>query len=118
MTDLAVSKYLGKRRGRDGWAQLVSGQRASGLTVPNYCDREGVSVASFYRWRTLIGDVPSRSASKRSRSIESRGDSFVDLGMMGEVAVAANGPAPTESGARLEVRLDLGDGIVLTVRRG
>lgn len=118
MTDLAAAKYLGKRRGRDGWARLVSGHHASGLTVSNYCDREGVSEASFYRWRSLIGGAASRSVNKGHRGLALRGDSFVDLGTMGDVVVAADRGAPVEPDARLEVRLDLGEGIVLTVTRG
>jgi hypothetical protein len=34
----------------------------SGLTVAAFCDREGVSVASFYAWRRRLQDDPPNAA--------------------------------------------------------
>ena len=117
----ASRRRVGKRHGREGWARLVAGHRASGLTVPQYCEREGVSTASFYRWRSLIGDVrDAGSASERApapgRSC-SPGAAFLDLGAVAAIDSAPNDARLQPEGG-LTVRLDLGDGLVLTLSRG
>ena len=33
------------------WQQRLNRFRASGLTVADFCEREGISTASFYAWR-------------------------------------------------------------------
>lgn len=44
------------------WHDRLEGHVGSGLTIAKSCEREGVSVASFYAWRGM------RAASSRSRS--------------------------------------------------
>jgi transposase-like protein len=39
------------RRTRAQWRQLVEGFSGSGLTQACYCERHGISVTSFQRWR-------------------------------------------------------------------
>jgi transposase len=39
---------------RQLWHQRLERFRRSGLTVPTFCDREGVSTASFYAWRRRL----------------------------------------------------------------
>jgi transposase len=40
---------------RHAWQQRLDRFRRSGLTVAAFCDREGVSAASFYAWRRRLG---------------------------------------------------------------
>ncbi len=43
------------------WRERIAWQQQSGMTVVECCDVEGVSVASFYRWKKLIeGSVRQR----------------------------------------------------------
>jgi putative transposase len=49
---------------REEWRQRVKRQRQSGLTVADFCRREGVSSAAFYLWRQKL-QGKSRSTSKR-----------------------------------------------------
>ncbi len=119
MSDLAITKYLGRRRSREQWRQLVWGHRGSGLSVTGYCEREGISAASFHRWRSLLGDVSSGSvgrAARRSKAGVAR--DFVDLGMMNRVRVAGDGKSARDCGKRVELRLEFGGAIVLTLSRG
>ena len=99
-----------RRQRRDGnaWRSLVSGFEESGLTVSQFCEREGIGAASFYHWRSRL----SRSGTRRKSQPAShpnvpapRGD-FLDLGTLGS------------SSARMEVRLELGGGVVIHVTRG
>jgi transposase len=39
---------------RQRWHQRLERFRRSGLTVPAFCGREGVSTASFYAWRRRL----------------------------------------------------------------
>jgi hypothetical protein len=76
----------------------------SGQTVAAYCARSGISVGSFYRWRTLL-DLP-RQAVPAAPAVSAA--SFLDLGALGN----------TSAGSRMELRLELGHGIVLQLVRG
>ena len=49
---------------REEWRQRIKRQRKSGLTVAEFCRREGVSSASFYLWRQKL-QGKSRSKPKR-----------------------------------------------------
>jgi putative transposase len=95
-----------QRRGEQAWRELVERQAQSGLSVPAFCQREGISAWSLYGWRSRLrarrtGAVPvvSRSAA------EEPAPGFIDLGALG----------PSRS--RCEVRLDLGGGVVVHVVR-
>ena len=37
------------------WQALIGCQAGSGLSVAEFCRRESISTASFYRWRRLLG---------------------------------------------------------------
>jgi transposase-like protein len=52
------------------WRERVDRQRASGLSVDQYCENEGITRSSFYRWirRLNEGGVPERSPSADHRS--------------------------------------------------
>ena len=39
---------------RQLWQQRLERFRRSGLTVPAFCDREGLSLTSFYAWRRRL----------------------------------------------------------------
>jgi hypothetical protein len=48
---------------RQSWQQCLDRFQRSGLTVPAFCEREGVSPASFYVWRRrLQHDSPPPAA--------------------------------------------------------
>jgi hypothetical protein len=44
-----------KRRSREQWRELVGGWLGSGLTQAQYCERQGISTGSLYRWRAVFG---------------------------------------------------------------
>ena len=49
------------------WRRRVRRFGCSGLTVVRFCKQEGVSTASFYRWRNRLAEqkVPRRNAGAR-----------------------------------------------------
>lgn len=94
------------RRSRSQWRALLSGFKRSGLSVEAYCRGESISAASFYRWRGVLG----AGGDDRGAGVgEALRPAFVDLG---EFKAA---PAPRQ---RLDLKLDLGEGVVLHLVRG
>lgn len=98
-------KHKWRRRSVGEWRELLARQGSSGQSVAAFCARESISVSSFRRWRALVAPVGAATEA-RTRA---RQEAFVDLGMLG------SGGA---SRSRLELKLDLGDGVVLHLVRG
>jgi hypothetical protein len=92
------------RRSRGEWQALLSGFEQSALSVEAYCRRESISVASFYRWRGILCE------GERCREVMVRdaAPAFVDLGPLNA--------APRQR-ARLDLKFDLGEGLVLHLVR-
>lgn len=97
------------------WREAMLRFGGSGETVSAFCAREGLSPSSFYRWRERLGAAGSAGAAvpqRRGRSeLAAPPDAagFIDLGPL---------TAPTrEAAGALELRLDLGGGVVLQISR-
>lgn len=92
-----------RRRSRDEWRKVFARQMSSGLSVAAFCAREAISLSSFQRWRTRIATASGAPEAQTP----ARPEAFVDLGMLGSGGTS-----------RLELKLDLGDGLVLHLVRG
>ena len=98
-----------KRRSAEMWRTMVARFAQSGLTEEAFCEGEGVSPKLFHRWRTRRGKVTPRAViDNQARVAPSTASTagFVDLGPLKEAA------------SRLEMRLDLGGGMLVHVVRG
>lgn len=93
------------RRSEAEWRWLLSRFATSAMSAEAFCRAESISVSSLHRWRALLGDVPTQ------RRGAEPAPAFVDLGAVGAIAGG-------KTGARLELKLDLGDGVVLHLVRG
>lgn len=102
MSKIKIGANKWQRRSREQWQALLGRFASAGLSVSAFCALESVSEANFYRWKGLL--PPSGAG----HAVAQAAGGFVDLGPM------ASGPRE----ARLEVRLDLGSGVVLHVVRG
>jgi putative transposase len=78
----------------------------SGLTAIAFCEREGISSKSFYRWRVRLGRVTDQPLVAKAAQVTNAAAGFIDLGALG----------PANS--RMELRLDLGGGMQLHLVRG
>lgn len=105
MTNVGAGKRV--RRRREGWRALLAGFEGSGLGAEAFCRREGISAASFYRWRSILGDGGEQRGAVVVRKAT---PAFVDAGALGLARAR-----PLSS--RLDLRLDLGDGLVLHLVR-
>ena len=102
MTRATASNNKRQRRSREAWRELLTRFAASSLEIEAFCAHEGLSVSSFRRWRSLLTDEVSRGAALPSPGEQA---GFVDAGLLG-------------GGGRLELRLDLGGGVILHLSRG
>lgn len=97
-----------QRRDASAWRSVVSRFNESALSVSQFCEQEGIGAASFYHWRSRLSTQrTTRKRQPRAMPIApAPGSDFLDLGPL----------APSTS--RMEVRLELGGGIVVHVTRG
>lgn len=98
-------KGKGSRRSRQEWRALLAKLDGSGLGVAAFCRREAISAASLYRWRNLLSD----GSVGGEAVVSNRAPAFVDLGTLNSAS---------SSRPRIELKLDLGDGLILHVVRG
>jgi hypothetical protein len=94
------------RRDESQWRALLSRFSGSGLTVAAFCEREGVSTASFHRWRERIrGGIRDDGGEV---IVSPSAPAFLDLGCLDATASRA---------APIDLRLDLGGGLTLHLVR-
>jgi len=94
--------YGAKARKDVEWRHRLARFVEGSLPVKEFCQAESVSEASFYRWRKQLGESGAGTA-----------DGFIDAGIL---RASGAQPAATEA-ASLEVRLELGHGLVLHIVR-
>ena len=93
------------------WRDLFKRFDGAGLTVEAFCKAEGLSRSSFNRWRSRLPVCAGAAAAAAVGAAAARQSaaSFVDLGLLGAAVPAAT--------AGLELRLELGGGLSLTLVR-
>lgn len=87
---------------RGEWAERIRRRQGSGLTVAEFCEWEGVSVASFYNWQKKLSGTESVkqtvelvTSGRPSRSL--RKASFLPVHVM-------QGGTTTAPGTRIEIQ--------------
>jgi len=98
----------------DAWREVLQRFAEGGETISGFCRREGLCTNSFRRWRARLA-ATNESASPLVAASKTAKASFVDLGTLGAT------PVPSEltvAGThRLELKLDLGGGMMLVLLR-
>ncbi len=97
------------------WQQRVEGQKASGLSVDEFCAREGVSRTNFYRWmRRLQDGIPDSVAA------EEQPPAAAEVVRPNFLPVSLQAP-PVEvelpNGGRVRLPLGVGQAVLLEVIR-
>ena len=96
-----------QRRYRAGtWREILGRFEESGLGAPAFCARERVSVQSLRRWQARLGGESDDALVAKAKALTGETAEFIDLG-----ALRSGEP-------RLEVRLELGAGLILSIARG
>jgi transposase-like protein len=106
-----VSEGVKRRRhlSEPAWLEVFKRFEDSGLTIEAFCRREGLGRSTFTRWRSRLLGQPARGGQPRTPSPIPTPKDFIDLGVVG-ARVSESVPA-------LELRLDLGAGLTLTLTR-
>ncbi|MES2262771.1 MAG: IS66 family insertion sequence element accessory protein TnpB [Pseudomonadota bacterium] len=99
---------IGGKRSRKQieWRQRLARFAACGQGVKLFCQAESVSEATFHRWRKQLTEDGDGTPEV----------GFIDVGLL--AAPPASPPARDDQvGAAVEIRLDLGHGLVLHIVR-
>lgn len=98
----------------DTWRSRLQRHAQSGKTIAAFCRDESVSTATFHIWRAKL------AAASQVAAPPAQPTTFIDLGAVKDIAGVpplARPPSPVMPSAVIGVRIDLGDGIVLTITR-
>ena len=87
----------------------------SGKTAIAFCKDEGVALSTFYQRRARV----KKQGQTRETGVAKRTATFIDAGalVVAPAVRAMRSHSARESDARVEVRIDLGGGVVLHVSR-
>jgi hypothetical protein len=96
------------RRSCEEWQALLNRFDMRHDSVSAFCERESISEASYYRWRGLLPGAVDR----HEPATPSGPSAFLDLGHL------PASPPTSQPGTRLDLKLDLGGGLVLHLVRG
>ena len=94
-----------RHQGASAWRDALARFELSGLSVGEYCQREGLSRASFYRWRLSLGSTADQRPADKAVGAANRACGFLDLGSLGAER------------SRVELRVDLGGGVIVQITR-
>jgi transposase-like protein len=95
------------RRSAAVWRQLFARQSNSGMSVSEFCKREGINASFFRSWRVKLRDgAVDGGECPGAESAMPMPAPFIDLGDL------------RSDGPRFEVRLELGAGVILSIARG
>ena len=107
MAETRISGGRHQRCSAEGWREIFERRAASGLSMATFCQREGIAKSSYERWRTQL----AHAARDAGTALSPTGVGFVDAGVLAQHATG-------DTAERINLRLELGHGIVLHVVRG
>ncbi len=79
-----------------------------------FCRDENLAESTLYYWRKRLGAAVAARAARKFTAVAT---SFLDLGPIKAVKPADGERLPYESPASIELRLELGGGVVLHIAR-
>jgi hypothetical protein len=111
-TSMEAKKRTRRHLSAQVWREVFDRFEGSGESVTGFCKREGLHTSSFQRWRQRLAapapaPMTTQAQQPRGATRQAPMPGFIEMG-----SVAAADPA-----GRLEVRLDLGGGLVLQLVR-
>ena len=89
---------------RGEWIERLRRREESGLTVAQFCDWEGVSVAAFYNWQKKLRVEESRSRSTAVSTSQIKSERSLPHASFLPVHISQPSPAASPS-TRIEIRL-------------
>lgn len=102
-----MSKLTSDGSKESTWRNHLARHAASGKSVANFCRDEAISESNFYAWRARL-----RVAATHTSRLQKMSAPFIDLGVV--QGSSTNAPF---TNANIEVHIDLGGGVSLTITR-
>ena len=103
------------------WRNRLARFAASKLTVEAFCRRESVPVGTFYGWQARLRARDADVGTAPRTALALSPSPFLDLGSVNSLASrtasAGRDHAPHHPHPSLDIRLDLGGGVVLHIVR-
>ena len=96
------------------WRERLARLAASGKTIAAFCREEGVGKSTMSYWRRRLGVAGRQSTAVRAP--------FLDVGPVRtaeprQPCASPKGDSAHESPGRIELRLELGDGVVMHIAK-
>ena len=112
------SSAIRTARNESIWRERLACQTASGKTIADFCRDEGVGQSTLSYWRKRLGVVDA-CVGQKSTAVAAP---FLDVGRVKatrwqQPSALPAGNAPNLSSAGIELRLELGGGVVLRIAR-
>jgi hypothetical protein len=101
-----MEKIRQRRHGAKAWRGILGRFEESGMTAPAFCARERISRQSLYRWRSRLGGESDQALVAKAAQLTNKAAGFIELGDL------------RSGGPRMEVRLEFGAGVILSIARG
>ncbi|MES2356152.1 MAG: hypothetical protein V4568_17460 [Pseudomonadota bacterium] len=105
----------------DEWRDRLARQQSSGQSIAGFCRKEGITEGQFYGWRSRLGKKKAKASP--ILPIAKEASPFIDIGSVNTAGIdQSTSPTishhrNTDSHQSLEVRIDLGFGMVLRILR-
>ena len=99
------------------WRNRLARYAASKLTVDAFCRREAVPAGTFYGWQARLRARHADASPVLQTARPLSPSPFLDLGPVNNLASSAVSPGRDHAHTRLDIRLDLGGGMVLHIAR-
>jgi hypothetical protein len=108
------------------WRSHLARHAASGKSIAAFCRGEAISQANFHVWRTKLANATNEGAAVPTPTpTPTPASTFIDLGAVSSTIVRrAPEPSPAPESIHvplampgLDIRIDLGGGVVLTIAR-
>lgn len=99
------------------WRERLRRQAGSGLSVRAFCERESIASWAFYQWRARL--AKRSGLVERASALARVPAGFIDLSTVDRPTMSAmrGEGARWRAGERVEIKLELGDGVVLQLTK-
>jgi putative transposase len=106
-----------RRQREREWHERLARQAVSGQSVAAFCRSKGIAEGTFYWWRAHLRSKRLDAEHGQAEAVAPA--AFIDVGMVTSVAASnSSAPAvdrPRERCGEIEVRIDLGAGLLLQI---
>lgn len=81
--------------GAEFWEDALRRFQGSGMTVAEFCELEGCSVATFYGWRRRLAEKPRQTAFTEV-VVDTAPSAAIEIELPGDICVRLRGAVATE----------------------